>query len=165
MTRSAFRPRGGPRATGALLLSGFFLAAVGARAGDPEPTPTPSLAAHADRIWEGMVRRRSGLALASRWRSGALAFKEETIRWTDSRDPGWNVVLPAGQIRSHRRVCRDPGDAATCFEWSFRTARGDRYVFRDAGGKASRSGRASEIFAFVSTILPKVPAETATGAP
>ncbi len=165
MTRSAFRPRGGPRATGALLLSGLFLAAVGTRAGEPEPTPTPSLAAHADRIWEGMARRRSGLVLAGRWRTGTLAFREETIRWTDSRDPAWNVVLPAGQIRSHRRVCRDPGDAATCFEWSFRTARGDRYVFRDAGGKAPRSGRASEIFVFVSTILPKIPAETASGAP
>jgi hypothetical protein len=147
------------------LLSGLFLAAVGTRAGEPEPTPTPSLAAHADRIWEGMTRRRSGLVLAGRWRTGTLAFKGETIRWTDCRDPGWNLVLPAGQIRSHGRVCRDPRDAATCFEWSFRTVRGERYVFREAGGKAPPRGRAGEIFDFVSTILPKVPAETASGAP
>jgi hypothetical protein len=165
VTRSGFRPRGGPRATGALLLFGLFLAAAGARAGEPEPTPAPSLAGHADRVWEGMARRRSGLVLLGRWRTGTLAFKGETIRWTDSRDPGWNLVLPAGQIRSHRRVCRDPADAATCFEWSFRTARGERFVFRDVVGKVSGSGKVSEIFDFVSAILPKIPAESASGAP
>jgi hypothetical protein len=165
VTRSGFRPRGGPRATGALLLSGLFLAAVGARSGEPEPTPTPSLAAHADRIWEGMARRRSGLVLAGRWRTGTLAFREETLRWTDARDPGRNLVLPAGQIVSHRRVCRDPGDAATCFEWSFRTVHGESYVFRDDGRKPPRGGRAGEIFMFFSAILPAVPAVTAAGAP
>ncbi len=128
------------------------------------PSPTPSLAARADRVWEGMVRRERGLALAGRWRLGTLAFKEETFRWTDAKDPGRNLVLPAGRIVSHRRVCRTPTDAATCFEWSFRTADGESYVFRDERGEDGRS-RVREIFTFVTAVLPDVPAETAAGKP
>ncbi len=110
------------------------------------------------------MRRERGLALAGRWRRGTLAFKEETFRWTDAKDPGRNLVLPAGRLVSHRRVCRAPTDAATCFEWSFRTADGESYVFRDERGEDGRS-RVREIFTFVTAVLPDVPAETAAGKP
>lgn len=149
--------------TGALLL--WVLVAAAAEAGAPEPTPTPSLAARADRSWEGMLRRQKGLALAGRWRIGTLAFKEETFRWADAKDPGRNLVLPAGQIVSHRRVCRDPGEAAGCFEWSFRTKDGEIYIFREDGWSEGRNEKTKEIFVFFSAILPDVPARTEVGAP
>jgi len=112
-----------------------------------------------------MLRRQKGLALAGRWRIGTLAFKEETFRWADAKDPGRNLVLPAGQIVSHRRVCRDPGGAAGCFEWSFRTRDGETYVFREDGWSDGRSEKTREIFIFFSAILPDVPARTEAGAP
>jgi hypothetical protein len=128
------------------------------------PSPTPSLAARADRLWEGMVRRQGGLALSGRWRLGTLAFKEETLRWIDAKDPSRNLVLPAGRIVSHRRVCRAVDDATTCFEWSFRTVEGETYVFRDERGEDGRS-RIRELFAFVTAVLPDVRAETTAGTP
>lgn len=110
-----------------------------------------------------MVRRQKGLALAGRWRIGTLAFKEETFRWADARDPGRNLVLPAAQIVSHRRVCRDPGETVSCFEWSFQTKDGESYAFREDGWGQGRNGKASEIFVFFSAILPEVPARTEAG--
>lgn len=111
------------------------------------------------------MRRQNGLVLLGRWRIGTLAFRDETFRWTDTKDPGRNLVLPAGAIVSHRRVCRDPGNAATCFEWAFRTRDGQRYVFRDGGRKSSGGGRAGEVFVYFSAIFPAIPAETAAGGP
>jgi len=163
VTHRSVRRIRGPRATGALLLSGLLAAA--AHAGTPEPTPTPSLAARADRRWEGVVRRQKGLALAGRWRIGTLAFKEETFRWADARDPGRNLVLPAGQIVSHRRVCRNPAEAASCFEWSFRTKDGEGYVFREDGWSKGRNEKTTEVFVFFSAVLPDVPARTEAGTP
>ena len=100
-----------------------------------------------------------------RWRIGTLAFREETLRWIDAKDPGRNLVLPAGRIASHRRVCRDSGDASTCFEWSFRTVDGESYVFRDGVRNSAGGSRAGEVFTFFTAILPAVPAETSTGSP
>ncbi len=100
-----------------------------------------------------------------RWRIGTLAFREETLRWTDAKDPGRNLVLPAGRIASQRRVCRDPARAATCFEWSFRMRDGESYVFRDGARNSPGDGRISEIFAFFTAILPDLPAATVKGSP
>lgn len=112
-----------------------------------------------------MVRRQKGLALAGRWRLGTLAFKEETFRWIDAKDPGRNVVLPAGQIVSHRHVCRNPGEEASCFEWSFATRDGETYSFRDDGWNEGQRARTREVFVFFQAVLPDVPAETVAGAP
>lgn len=112
-----------------------------------------------------MERRQAGLVLLGRWRIGTLAFREETLRWTDAKDPGRNLVLPAGRIASERRVCRDPANTETCFEWSLKTVDGDSYVFRDGVRKSPGDGRVSEIFAFFTAILPDIPAETVKGSP
>ena len=112
-----------------------------------------------------MERRHAGLVLVGRWRIGTLAFRQETFRWTDARDPGRNLVIPAGRIASHRRTCRNGADASTCFEWSFRTADGESYVFRDGVRGSSGGGRAGEIFTFFTAVLPGVPAETSEGSP
>ncbi|HQR68838.1 MAG TPA: hypothetical protein PLB02_15725, partial [Thermoanaerobaculia bacterium] len=153
------------RATGPLLLGPPLAGGARAVGPAPTPTPTPSPAARADRSWEGMVRRQKGLAIAGRWRPGTLAFKEETFRWSDAKDPGRNLVLPAGRIVSHRRVCRDPGAETTCFEWSLVTQDGETYVYRDDGGSDGPGTRIREIFVFFQAILPAVPSETVAGAP
>jgi len=157
----------GPRATGALVVFALFglLLPRDAPAAGPDPTPTPSLAARADRAWEGMVRRQGGLALSGRWRIGTLAFKEETFRWADAKDVGRNLLFPAARIVSHQLVCRDPGDKATCFEWSFRTKDGETHVFRDGLAERGTASRTAEVFVFFAAILPDLPAETAAGAP
>jgi hypothetical protein len=165
VTRPLLRVVEGPRVTGALFLFLPLLLAGRAAGAQQAPAPSPSLVARADRSWEGMVRRQSGLALSGRWRIGTLAFKEETLRWIDAKDPGRSLVLPAGRIVSHRRVCRATEDAATCFEWSFRAREGETYVFRDERGDEGRRGRIGEVFTFISAILPDIPARTEAGTP
>ncbi len=112
-----------------------------------------------------MERRQAGLVLLGRWRIGTLAFREETLRWTDAKDPGRNLVLPAGRIASERRVCRDPANTETCFEWSVRTLDGESYVFRDGVRNSPDGDRTAGIFAFFTAILPDIPAETVKGSP
>ena len=112
-----------------------------------------------------MERRHAGLVLVGRWRIGTLAFRQETFRWTDARDPGRNLVIPAGRIASHRRTCRNGADASTCFEWSFRTKDGEGYVFREDGWSKGRNEKTTEVFVFFSAVLPDVPARTEAGTP
>jgi len=112
-----------------------------------------------------MVRRQKGLTLAGRWRIGTLAFKEETFRWADAKDPGRNLVLPAVQIVSHGRIGREPAQSTTGFEWSIRTKDGESYVFREDGWRKGSQAKPSEIFVFFSAVLPEVPARTDAGAP
>lgn len=156
MTDAIPRARRGLRTTGALFLWGLLIAAPAPSA---EPPGVP--ASPADRNWEGLVRRQDGLLLWGRWRVGRLILREETIRWTDGKSPGRNLVLPVARIASHRRVCRDPLVATTCFEWSLRTKDGELYVFRSG----RQSGAAGEVFAAIAEIVPAIPKETRAGAP
>lgn len=112
-----------------------------------------------------MERRQAGLVVAGRWRTGTLAFRQETFRWMDAKDPGRNLVLPAGRIASHKCACRDGADGSTCFEWSFRTVDGESFVFRDGVRGLPGGSRTGEVFAFFKAILPTVPAETSRGSP
>ena len=153
MTDAAPRARRGLRAAGALFLWGLLAAA-------PAPSAEPP-AAPVDRRWEGLVRRQDGLLLWGRWRPGTLALREETLRWTDVKDPGRNLIVPVARIVSHRRVCRDPLVAATCFEWSLRTKDGEHCVFRSG----LSNGAMGEIFAAIAGIDPAAAQETVTGAP
>ncbi len=150
------RPRRGLRAAGALFLWGL-LAAAPARSAEPQAAPE----APPDRSWEALVRRQDGLVLWGRWRPGTLTLREETLRWVDRKDPGRSLVVPLARIVSHRRVCRDPRLAASCFEWSLRTRDGEHYVFRSG----LVEGAPGEIYAAVAGLAPAAAAETATGAP
>ncbi|HEV8268711.1 MAG TPA: hypothetical protein VGR00_10770, partial [Thermoanaerobaculia bacterium] len=50
------------------------------------PPPLPNYAADANRKWEGLARRNSGVVIfKSRWDVGTLEFKEETFRWVDAK--------------------------------------------------------------------------------
>jgi hypothetical protein len=140
------------------LLFLLLAATAGALRAD-EPPASPEV--RADRKWEGLVRRRDGLLLWGRWRSGTLTLREETLRWTDAKDPGRNLVVPVARGTSHRRVCRDPLAEATCFEWSLRTKEGESYVFREG----RLPGAANELFTAFVGAAPAAAQETAIGVP
>lgn len=154
----------GLRVAGALFLWGLFtvaalapLAPLAVRAAEPPKAP----GTHTDRKWEGLVRRQGGLRLWGRWRPGTLSLREETLRWSDAKDPGRSLLVPVARIASHRRVCRDPNADVSCFEWSLRTKDGDQYVFR-----SRRPGNGpSEVFAALLEIAPAAAHVTAAGMP
>jgi len=63
------------------------------------PPAAPSLAAEANRRWEGLARRNGGVVVfKSRWDVGVLEFKEETVRWVDAKDSAKNLLIPARSI-------------------------------------------------------------------
>ncbi len=122
----------------------------------PSPVPTPSLAEKANRMWEGMVRRNSGVVLfKSRWDVGKLEFKEETLRWVDAKDPGKNLLIPAKQIAEHFMTCLKKAGGNECFEWGFKTTDGE-YRFREVTWKQGENKKPLEINEFFKAIYPNL---------
>lgn len=141
----------------AALLAGTLALAAG-ESPPPAPSATPTFAQKADMRWEGMVRRNSGVVLLrSRWDLGVLEFRGETLRWTDLRDAGKNLLIPGRQIQSHFLSCRKKPGGGECPEWGFRTKESE-FRFRDAGGESGESPKPRAIFTFMQAIYPDVPA-------
>ena len=131
-------------------------AAGTAPAAAPAAPRVPSLAAEADRSWEGLARRNSGLVLfKGRWDVGTLHFKEELFRWVDARDPGKNLLFPASQISEQFLTCLKKPGGNECFEWGFRTKDGE-YRFRDVSWEQGENRKAQEIFDFFKAIYPSL---------
>lgn len=105
------------------------LAALLASAAVAGPPAAP--VASAPFRWEGLARRNPGLVLfRSRWDAGTLELRDDLLRWSDSKDPGKNLILPMRRLTRH--VLRCPGEPpAACTEWRVST-RTDVYVFREA---------------------------------
>ena len=144
----------------AALLAGV-LTLRGAESQTPPPAPTPSFAQKADMRWEGMARRNSGVVvLKSRWDIGVLEFREETLRWTDLRDAGKNLLIPGRQIVSHVLSCRKKPGGSACFEWGFRTKEGE-FRFREADRHGEEPTKPRAIFTFMQAIYPDLPAAEA----
>jgi hypothetical protein len=124
-------------------------------AAQPGPAvPTPSLAAQADRRWEGMVRRNSGIVLfKSRWDPGVLEFKELTLRWRDAHDSGKNVLIPAKAFTEQFLSCLKKPGGNECFEWGFKT-KDTEYRFRDVSWQQGENRKVREIFDFMKAIYP-----------
>jgi hypothetical protein len=122
----------------------------------PTPAPTPALAEKANMRWEGIVRRNSGIViLKSRWDPGVLEFREETLRWTDSRDSSKNLLIPAKQIKEQFLSCQKKPGGNECFEWGFRTKEGE-FRFRDISWEQSENRKPQEIFEFMKAIYPNL---------
>lgn len=123
----------------------------------PAPAPTPNLAAAADRSWEGLVRRREGISLfRGRWDEGQLAFRGETLSWTDADEPKENVSLAGKTVREQFLVClKGTAIHPECFEWGIRTDVGE-YRFRDSSWAGSASLKPREIFEFFRAIYPSL---------
>lgn len=130
--------------------------AAGAAAAAPTPKATPLVAEKATMRWEGMVRRNGGVViLKSRWDSGTLEFREETLRWTDAHDGGKNLLIPAKQIKEHFLSCQKKAGGNECFEWGFKTKEGD-FRFRDVAWEQGENKKAEDIFAFMKSIYPNL---------
>ena len=137
-----------PAAAGAAVGAGAAAAAA--------PKPTPLVAEKATMRWEGMARRNGGVViLKSRWDTGSLEFREETLRWTDAHDAGKNLLIPAKQVKEHFLSCQKKPGGNECFEWGFKTKDGD-FRFRDVAWEQGEDKKVEEIFAFMKTIYPNV---------
>ena len=123
----------------------------------PAPAPTPNLAAAANRSWEGLARRRQGVSLfRGRWDEGQLAFRAETLSWTDADETKENVSLAGKTIREQFLVClKGTASHPECFEWGIRTDVGE-YRFRDSAWAGSESLKPREIFEFFRAIYPSL---------
>ncbi|MEO6325795.1 MAG: hypothetical protein ABIT01_06155 [Thermoanaerobaculia bacterium] len=119
-------------------------------------TAPPPLAAEANRRWEGLARRNSGMVvLKSRWDVGTLEFKEESIRWVDARDAGKNLLIPARQITEQFLTCEKKSGGNECFEWGFKTRDGG-YRFRDVSWQQGENKKPLEIYEFMKAIYPSL---------
>ena len=122
--------------------------------------PPPGMAAVANRKWEGMVRRNKGVVLfKSRWDVGVLEFKEESIRWVDSKDPSKNLLVPARQVTEQFLSCLKKAGGNECFEWGFKTKDGE-YRFRDVSWQQGEDVKVMEIFDFFKAVYPSLVASS-----
>lgn len=95
----------------------------GAAQEKPSETPSPFR-------WEGLARRNAGLVLLrSRWDPGVLELRDDLVRWTDRKNPGKNLVLPARRLTGQAIRCRGAAEAP-CTEWRLST-KNETYVFRE----------------------------------
>jgi hypothetical protein len=124
----------------------------------PSVPAAPSLAAQADRSWDGMVRRSPGVVVfKSPWQQGSLTFRAETLSWRDAGDESKNVVLAAKAIREHFLVCpKGASSDESCFEWGVRTADAE-FRFRDVAWERGDSVKPRELFSFLEALYPDLP--------
>jgi hypothetical protein len=108
------------------------------------------------RRWDGLTRRNGGVVLLkSRWDTGVLEFKDASLRWTDSRDSGKNILLPIGQMTEQQLTCLKKAGGNECFEWAVKT-RGGEYRFRDVGWQQGEDAKAVELYDFFSKAYPNL---------
>lgn len=104
--------------------------------------------------WEGLSKRNGGVVIfKSRWDTGALEFKEDTLRWTDARDASKNVLLMAKQITEQQLTCLKKPGGNDCFEWVVK-AKGQEYRFRDIAWEQGENAKPQEVFRFMKTLFP-----------
>lgn len=118
-------------------------------------------ATNGTRRWDGLARRNAGMVLfKSRWDPGILEFRDGALRWTDAKDTGKNVVIPAEQLREQQLTClKKPGDNE-CFEWVAKTRR-DEYRFRDVAWEQGRNETVQDVFDFFRSSYPNLIASRA----
>ena len=118
----------------------------------PKPVPTPPTSAR----WEGLARRNDGLVLfKSRWEPGVLEFKDETLRWTDSRDVEKNRSLPAKSLMEQQLTCLKKSEGIECFEWVAKT-RNAEYRFRNVAWEQNDNTRIQDVYTFLKSLYPNL---------
>ncbi len=136
-----------------LMIGGMPTATPGAfPAVAPAPLPMPATTAR----WEGLSKRNSGIVLfKSRWDSGVLEFKDETLRWTDARDSSKNALLTAKQITEQQLTCLKKAGGNECFEWVVKS-KDQEYRFRDVAWRQGENAKPQEVFKFMKTLYPNL---------
>ena len=118
----------------------------------PSRMPTPATTAR----WEGLSKRNSGIVIIkSRWDTGVLEFKDETLRWTDARDSSKNVLLTAKQITEQQLTCLKKAGGNECFEWVVKS-KDHEYRFRDVAWEQGENVKVQEVFRFMKTLYPSL---------
>jgi hypothetical protein len=113
---------------------------------DAAPPPPPADAAV---VWEGVARRESGIViLKNRWRIGRLTFADGQLRWEDARDSSKNLLVPWNVVKEQFMTCLKKAGGNECFEWGFRTTRGDEYRFRDVAWEQGENEKAHALHDF-----------------
>jgi hypothetical protein len=116
----------------------------------PAPSPTPATTTR----WEGLSKRNPGIVLLkSRWDTGVLEFKDETLRWTDARDASKNALLTAKQITEQQLTCLKKPGGNECFEWVVKS-KGQEYRFRGISWEQGENARVQEVFKFMKALYP-----------
>lgn len=116
------------------------------------PAPVPATTAR----WEGLSKRNSGVVLfKSRWDSGVLEFKEDTLRWTDARDSSKNVLLTAKQISEQQLTCLKKAGGNECFEWVVKSKDG-QHRFRDVAWEQGENAKVEDVYRFMKTLFPNL---------
>jgi hypothetical protein len=134
-----------PAATAGATAAGVHAAAV---VPAQTPVPTPPTTAR----WEGLARRNDGIVLfKSRWDPGVLEFKDETLRWTDSKDVAKNRVIAVKSLTEQQLTCLKKPGGNECFEWVAKT-RTDEYRFRNVAWEQNENARIQEIYTFLKTL-------------
>lgn len=83
-------------------------------------------------IWEGLVRHNPTLvSFRGKWDTGTLSFVDGEVRWVDAHDARKNLLLPEHILAEQFMTCLKKPGGNECFEWGFKTLRGEEYRFRD----------------------------------
>lgn len=132
------------------------VAVGGTPAVTPAPSPTPPPTPATTARWEGLSKRNSGIVMfKSRWDTGVLEFKDETLRWTDARDSSKNVLLTAKQITEQQLTCLKKAGGNECFEWVVKS-KDQEYRFRDVAWEQGENAKVQEVFRFMKTLYPNL---------
>ena len=122
----------------------------------PAPLPTPAPMPATSARWDGLSKRNGGIVLLkSRWDTGVLEFKDETLRWTDSRDSSKNALLTARQITEQQLTCLKKAGGNECFEWVVKS-KDQEHRFRDVGWRQGENAKPQEVFKFMKTLYPNL---------
>ena len=106
--------------------------------------------------WEGLARRNGGVVmLKSRWDSGVLEFKDQTLRWTDAKDTAKNLFVPVKAITEQQLTCEKKAGGNDCFEWVVKT-KGDEYRFRDVAWKQGETAEGQDVYRFFKALYPNL---------
>ena len=89
------------------------------------------------------------------WDPGVLEFKEDTLRWTDGRDPSKNVLLTSKQVTEQQLTCLKKAGGNECFEWVVKS-KGGEYRFRDISWEQGENTKPQDVFKFMKTLFPNL---------
>lgn len=118
----------------------------------PSPVPTPPATAK----WEGLARRNSGIVLfKSRWDPGILEVKDETLRWTDSKDVSKNLLVPLKSLTEQQLTCLKKSGGNECFEWVAKT-RAEDFRFRNVAWEQNENAKVEDVFSFFKALAPSL---------
>ena len=106
--------------------------------------------------WEGLARRNGGVViLKGRWDTGVLEFKDQTLRWTDSKDTAKNLFVPVKAITEQQLTCEKKAGGNDCFEWVVKT-KGDEYRFRSVAWQQGETAEAQDVYSFFKALYPNL---------